>query len=72
MVAVATVSYQAPPPFDQGRYLLPLLPLFALVPALAVEAVGERRGRVLGAALVVTALGFSVLAQLLTVARFYG
>jgi hypothetical protein len=71
MVGVATVSYQAPPPFDQGRYLLPLLPLFALVPAHAVAAVGARRGRVMGAALVVFALGFSAFAQLLTVARFY-
>ena len=68
MVAVAAVSYRAAPPFDQGRYLLPLLPLFALVPALAVR-VG---GRLAGAALVVAALGFSVFAQLETLARYYG
>jgi 4-amino-4-deoxy-L-arabinose transferase-like glycosyltransferase len=68
MGAVATVSYHAAPPFDQGRYLLPLLPLFALVPALAVRAVG----RTAGALLVVAALSFSVFAQLETIARYYG
>jgi hypothetical protein len=72
MGAVATVSYRAAPPFDQARYLLPLLPLLALLPALAVRAAGPRRGRLLGAVLVVGAVGFSVLAQLLTIARYYG
>jgi 4-amino-4-deoxy-L-arabinose transferase-like glycosyltransferase len=68
MGAVATVSYHAVPPFDQGRYLLPLLPLFALIPALAVRTAG----RTAGALLLVAALGFSVFAQLVTIARYYG
>jgi 4-amino-4-deoxy-L-arabinose transferase-like glycosyltransferase len=72
MGAVAAVSYRAAPPFDQARYLLPLLPLFALVPALAVRAAGPRRGPVVAALLVLAALGFSVFAQLLTIARYYG
>ena len=72
MLAVATVSYRAAPPFDQGRYLLPLLPLFALVPALAVRAAGTRRGPVVAASLVIAAVGFSVFGQLLTIARYYG
>jgi hypothetical protein len=74
--AIGTVSYRAVSatglPFDQARYLLPLLPLFALVPALAVRAAGPRRAPVLAALLLVCALGFSVLAQLLTIARYYG
>ncbi|MDA0164727.1 DUF2142 domain-containing protein [Solirubrobacter ginsenosidimutans] len=72
MLAVATVSYHAAPPFDQGRYLLPLLPLFALVPALAVRGAGPRRGPVVAASLVIAVVGFSVFAQLLTIARYYG
>jgi phosphoglycerol transferase MdoB-like AlkP superfamily enzyme len=70
--AIAAVSYRAAPPFDQARYLLPLLPLFALVPALAVHAAGPRRGPTLAAVLIVAAIGFSGYAQLLTLARYYG
>jgi hypothetical protein len=70
--AIAAVSYRAAPPFDQARYLLPLLPLFALVPALVVHAAGPRRGPALAAVLIVAAIGFSGYAQLLTLARYYG
>ena len=44
------------------------LPLFALVPALAVRRAGAR----LAAPLVLSAVALSILAQLLTVARYYG
>ena len=75
-VAVAAVSYRARMttglPFDQGRYLLPLLGLFAVLPALAVRAGGTRLGPSLAVSLTLAALSFSVFAQLLTVARYYG
>jgi hypothetical protein len=71
VVAVGVVSYRAVAssgqPFEQARYLLPLLPLFALVPAFAA-----RRRPGLATALVIAAAGFSVFAQLLTLARYYG
>jgi Predicted membrane protein (DUF2142) len=55
----------------QGRYLLPLLPLFGALLVLAVRGAG-RWGRALGVALVLTAVAWSLFGQLLTVAWFYG
>jgi hypothetical protein len=75
MVAVAHVSYSwflLGAPFEQARYLLPLLPLFALLPALAVRGVGRRFAPAAGVLIVTFALGLSVYGQLLTIARFYG
>ena len=73
--SIAVVSYRARintgEPFEQARYLLPLLPLFALIPALAVRG-ARRYAPSLGVALVLCAVGFSVFAQLLTLARYYG
>jgi 4-amino-4-deoxy-L-arabinose transferase-like glycosyltransferase len=57
--------------FEQARYLLPLLALYASAVALAALAVGRRWGRQLGAALVVLALAQGVFAQLLVIGRFY-
>jgi 4-amino-4-deoxy-L-arabinose transferase-like glycosyltransferase len=57
--------------FEQARYLLPLLPLYAAGVALAALAVGRRWGRPLGAAIVMLALAHGVFAQLLVIARFY-
>jgi 4-amino-4-deoxy-L-arabinose transferase-like glycosyltransferase len=57
--------------FEQARYLLPLLPLYASGVALAALAAGRRWGRQLGAAIVVLALGHGLFAQLLVIARFY-
>ena len=74
-VAISVASYRAylvNTPFDQARYLLPLLPLFALVPALAVRAAGPRFAPLVGVLLVLTGIGFSVFAQLLTLDRYYG
>ena len=57
--------------FEQARYLLPLLPLYAAGVALAALGAGRRLARPLGAAIVVLALAHSVFAQLLVIARFY-
>jgi len=56
----------------QGRYLLPLLPLFAGLLALAVRGAGARWGRAAGVALVLLGVAWSVFGQLLTIAWFYG
>jgi 4-amino-4-deoxy-L-arabinose transferase-like glycosyltransferase len=57
--------------FEQARYLLPLLPLYASALILAALAAGRRWGRPLGAAIVVLGLAHGVFAQLLVIARFY-
>jgi hypothetical protein len=57
--------------FEQARYLLPLLCLYAAIAALAVRFGGRRWGPVLGVALVALALGHDVYAQVITVTRYY-
>jgi 4-amino-4-deoxy-L-arabinose transferase-like glycosyltransferase len=57
--------------FEQARYLLPLLPLYAVLIALAARA-GGRWGPALGAALVVLAAAHTLFSQLLVISRFYG
>jgi hypothetical protein len=59
------------PGFEQARYLLPLLPLYAAAAGMAARAFG-RWAPAAAAAIVVAAFGHDVLAQLLTVSRFYG
>jgi 4-amino-4-deoxy-L-arabinose transferase-like glycosyltransferase len=74
MGAVALISYRwylLGAPFEQARYLLPLLPFFALLPALAVRGLG-RFAPVAGVVIVTLVLGLSVYGQLLTIARYYG
>jgi hypothetical protein len=56
----------------QGRYLLPLLPLFGALLALAARGAGERWGRALGVALVLLCVAWSLFGQLATIAYFYG
>ena len=58
--------------FEQARYLLPLLPLYATAIALGALGAGRRLARPVGALLVVLAIGHGLLAQLLVIARFYG
>jgi hypothetical protein len=53
------------------RYLLPLLPLYGALLALAARGAGRRLLPVAGAAIVVLALAHDVFAQLLLVGRFY-
>jgi hypothetical protein len=55
----------------QGRYLLPLLPLFGLVLALGARGAGERWGRAVGVLVVSGAVAWSLLGQLITIAFFY-
>lgn len=56
----------------QGRYLLPLLALFAGLLTLAARGAGTRWGRAAGVALVLACVGWSLFGQLLTIAWFYG
>ncbi len=56
----------------QGRYLLPLLPLFGALLALAARGAGERWGRATGVAIVVLCLAWSLFGQLATIAYYYG
>ncbi len=55
----------------QGRYLLPLLPLFGILLALGARGAGDRWGRSFGVALVGAAVAWSLLGQLATIAFFY-
>jgi 4-amino-4-deoxy-L-arabinose transferase-like glycosyltransferase len=57
--------------FEQARYLLPLLPLYGAIVALAIRGAGRRAGPSLAAVAVVVMIGWSVYAQLITVLRFY-
>jgi 4-amino-4-deoxy-L-arabinose transferase-like glycosyltransferase len=57
--------------FEQARYLLPLLALYAAIAALAVRVGGRRWGPVIGAVIVVCAIGHDLAAQMITVARYY-
>src|SRR5580692_2817914 len=58
--------------FGQARYLLPLLPLFGAVLALAARAAGRRWGPMVGALMVLLFLAHDVFSQLQVVARYYG
>jgi hypothetical protein len=56
----------------QARYLLPLLALFGAILALAARGAGERWGRSVGVAIVMTAIAWTIFSQLLTISFFYG
>jgi 4-amino-4-deoxy-L-arabinose transferase-like glycosyltransferase len=58
--------------FEQARYLLVLLPLYAGFAAIAAVAGGRRLGPVLAGTLVVLAFGNSLAGILVTIARYYG
>jgi hypothetical protein len=58
-------------PFYQPRYVLPLLPLFAAIVALAVRGAGRRAAPVVGTLIVMLALAHTLFAQLLTITRYY-
>jgi hypothetical protein len=59
-------------PFEQPRYLLPLLPLYGALLALAARGGGRRFGPAMGVVIVVLAVGHGLFAQLLTLSRYYG
>jgi 4-amino-4-deoxy-L-arabinose transferase-like glycosyltransferase len=58
--------------FEQARYLLPLLALYAAIIALAARGAGRRYGPAVGVLIVSVAIAHSLLAMLLTMTRFYG
>jgi Predicted membrane protein (DUF2142) len=57
--------------FEQARYLLPLLCLYAAIVALATRAGGRRFGPAIGAAIVMIAIGHDLFSQAITIARYY-
>jgi len=57
--------------FEQGRYLMPLLGLYAAVIGAGLRGLGARVGPVAAVLVVVGAATHSIWAQLLTIARFY-
>ena len=57
--------------FAEPRYLLPLLPLGAVMLALAARGAGRRWGAPVGAVLVVLFLAHDIFSQLLVAGRFY-
>jgi Predicted membrane protein (DUF2142) len=58
--------------FAEARYLLPLLPLLAVVLAMAARGAGRRWGPMVGLVIVLLFLAHNVFSQLLVVSRFYG
>jgi Predicted membrane protein (DUF2142) len=56
----------------QGRYLLPLLPLFGASLTLGARGAGDRWGRAVGVAIVATVVALGLFGQLLTIAWYYG
>jgi 4-amino-4-deoxy-L-arabinose transferase-like glycosyltransferase len=73
LVEVASYRYQAVhlQAFEQARYLLPLLPLYGGLVAVAATAGGRRWGPALGAFLVLLAMTHSLFAMLLVIGRYY-
>jgi hypothetical protein len=59
-------------PFEQARYLLPLLVFYALFIVVAARGVGRRWAPALGGALVVLAMAHGLFAETLTISRYYG
>ncbi len=59
-------------PFEQARYLFPLLPLYALFIVLVARGAGRRWAGPVGAALVLLAMAHGLFAETLTISRYYG
>jgi hypothetical protein len=57
--------------FEQARYLLPLLPFYAALVALAARGFGRRWGPAAGAFMVVLFMGHSLFAMFLSISRWY-
>lgn len=72
LIEIAAYRHQAIQhgPFEQARYLLPLLPFYGAVVAVAATGAG-RWGRALGGFLVVLAMTHSLFAMLLVVGHYY-
>ncbi len=59
-------------PFEQARYLYPLLALYATFVVLVARGAGRRWAPALGAALVILAMAHGLFAETLTISRYYG
>jgi hypothetical protein len=59
-------------PFEQARYLFPLLAIYAVFIVLVSRAAPRRWAPALGAALVILAMAHGLFAELLTISRYYG
>jgi hypothetical protein len=59
-------------PFEQARYLFPLLVFYGLFIVLAANAPPRRWAPLLGALLVVLAMAHGLFAETLTISRYYG
>ena len=59
-------------PYNEPRYLLPMLALFGAALALAARGAGRRWGPVAGTLIVVLLIGHDVFSQLQVIARYYG
>jgi 4-amino-4-deoxy-L-arabinose transferase-like glycosyltransferase len=74
LVNVVGYQYRLSPPhdmFEQTRYLLPMLGLYAAVVALAARGAGRRLGPAVGVFLVMLAIGQNLFGQLVTMDRYY-
>lgn len=58
--------------FPEPRYLLPLIPLFGAVLALATRGAGRRWGTTVGVLIVVLFIDHDLFSQLQVIARYYG
>jgi 4-amino-4-deoxy-L-arabinose transferase-like glycosyltransferase len=76
MALVGAISFLSFPAeaagFPEPRYLLPLIPLFGAVLALAARGAGRRWGSAIGALIVTLFIAHDVFSQLQVIARFYG
>jgi 4-amino-4-deoxy-L-arabinose transferase-like glycosyltransferase len=59
-------------PYNEPRYLLPMLALLGAVLALAARGAGRRWGPVVGTLIVVLLISHDAFSQLQTIARYYG
>ena len=58
--------------WEQARYLLPLLPLYGAIVAVAARGAGRRWGPAVAVVLISLAVAHSLLAFLVTITRYYG
>jgi hypothetical protein len=72
LVGLTSYVYRNEGAFVEPRYMLPLLPLAALVIATAVRGLGRRFGLGVAVAIVLLVLAHDIFSQLLVAGRYYG
>jgi 4-amino-4-deoxy-L-arabinose transferase-like glycosyltransferase len=76
LIVIGATSYLSFPveaaSFPEPRYLLPLIPIFGGVLALATRGAGRRWGAAAGALIVVLFFAHDIFSQLLVIGRYYG